>query len=105
VAAKRLARVRAAVTKVAETVSMPAENLVPPDSVRRIAWNPPALLDTDRVRAALTATGARPWQVALVADALSAALPEPPPPSVPAPTAGPGAAPDSAPASDPASPE
>ena len=77
-AAKRLARVRAAVTELAEAHAMPAENLVPPDAVRRLAWTPPGEPDVAAVRAALAGYGARPWQVGLVAEALAAALPEPP---------------------------
>ncbi|MCW2598227.1 MAG: 3-5 exonuclease [Frankiales bacterium] len=78
VAAKRLARVRSAVTELAEAHNMPAENLVPPDSVRRLAWNLPAAIEVGAVRAALAGYGARPWQVDLVAEALTSALPPPP---------------------------
>jgi ribonuclease D len=87
-AARRLARVRAAVTGLADENRMPAENLVPPDAVRRIAWAPPAAGSAEAVAGALAQHGARDWQVALVAPALAAALPEPPG--------------DRAPASDPA---
>jgi ribonuclease D len=85
VAAKRLARVRAAVTAVAEANTMPAENVIPPDVVRRISWTPPLELDVESVRAAMARHGARPWQIGLVAEALSAALPDPPPAAVPVP--------------------
>jgi ribonuclease D len=77
VAAKRLARARAAVTQLAEAHTMPAENLVPPDAVRRLAWTPPEPVSVDSVRAALTRSGARSWQVGLVGEALAAALAEP----------------------------
>ena len=79
VAAKRLARARAAVTAIGETYRIPAENLIPPDAVRRLAWNPPAVADVETVRAALTRSGARQWQVDLVAQALTSALAEPTP--------------------------
>ncbi|MGB8651356.1 MAG: ribonuclease D, partial [Mycobacteriales bacterium] len=78
VAAKRLARVRAAVNALAETHRMPAENLVPPDAVRRLAWTPPDPVDVGSVRASLAGNGARAWQVSLTAEALAAALPDPP---------------------------
>ena len=78
VAAKRLARVRAAVTGLAEQHTIPAENLIPPDAIRRLAWTPPAVVDVAAVRAALAASGARSWQVGLVAASVAAALPEPP---------------------------
>ena len=64
---------------------MPAENLIQPDAVRRLSWQPPADCSAATVAAALTATGARSWQVGLVADAIAAVLPDPPPkPSAPA---------------------
>jgi ribonuclease D len=77
IAAKRLARVRVAVAAVAEANTMPAENVVPPDAVRRLSWSPPAPIDLASVQAALAGHGARPWQIGLVAEALAAALPEP----------------------------
>ena len=40
-AAARLAAVRAAVAAIAEQLSLPAENLLPPDVVKRLAWSPP----------------------------------------------------------------
>jgi ribonuclease D len=80
IAAKRLARVRGAVTALAEQNTMPAENLIQPDAVRRLAWQPPADPTTAAVAKALTAAGARPWQIALVAGPIAAALPDPPEP-------------------------
>jgi len=77
VAARRLARVRAAVTAIAEGMGMPAENLVQPEAVRRVAWTPPRPLDAEGVAAALRVSGAREWQVRRVAAALAQALPEP----------------------------
>jgi ribonuclease D len=79
VAARRLGRVRAVVTALAETNTMPAENLIQPDAVRRLAWQPPADISPETVAAILRGAGARPWQVSLVAAPLAAALPEPPP--------------------------
>ena len=78
VAARRLTRARMAVTAIAEQNTMPAENLLPPDALRRLVWTPPEPIDVDAVRAALLGHGARSWQVALTATALAAALPEPP---------------------------
>ena len=86
VAARRLARARAAVGAVAEQHRMPVENLVPPDAVRRLAWSPPAELSEATVAAELRGHGARAWQVTLTAAALAQALPEPAPePALPAP--------------------
>jgi len=77
VAARRLSRVRTAVTGLAEAHTMPVENLAPPDAVRRIAWSPPEGADADAVAGVLARHGARPWQVDLVAGVLTAALLEP----------------------------
>lgn len=71
VAADRLARARAALADIAEAQAMPVENLISPDSVRRWAWDPPMPIDTETVGAALARAGARPWQVALCAQALA----------------------------------
>jgi ribonuclease D len=76
VAARRLARARAVITGLAEAHTMPPENLVQPDLVRRLAWSPPEPPSPETVAATLRAGGARAWQVVLVAAPLAAALPE-----------------------------
>jgi ribonuclease D len=73
-AATRLARSRELVATVAATHRLPPENLITPDSVRRLAWSPPDPLDEDAVREVLAGFGARPWQVALTAPGLTEAL-------------------------------
>lgn len=73
-AAARLSAARAAVTSLAERLSMPQENLVSPDTVRRLCWQPPGVIDAGTVSAALSGYGARPWQVELVTPVLVAAL-------------------------------
>jgi ribonuclease D len=73
-AADRLARARAALGQLAEDRSIPLENLVPPDAVRRCAWTPPAPLTAEAVAEALATAGARPWQVGLTAESLAEAL-------------------------------
>jgi ribonuclease D len=77
VAAVRLARCREVVIRLATTHAVPPENLVAPDSVRRLAWTPPDTIDPDAVREALTASGARAWQVGLLAEELATALKDP----------------------------
>jgi ribonuclease D len=72
---------------------MPPENLISPDPVRRLAWSPPSEPSEASVGEALRASGARAWQVALVAGPLAAALPEPPEPE-PAPEPDAGADPE-----------
>ncbi len=74
-AAVRLDAVRAQVRDVAGRHTVPQENLLAPDTQRRLAWDPPAA-DVAAVRAFLADAGARPWQVDLVAEALAAALRE-----------------------------
>jgi ribonuclease D len=81
VAARRLARVRAVVTALAEAHTMPAENLIQPEAVRRLAWQPPADPTEASVARALTRSGARGWQVGIVASPLAAVLPDPPEPA------------------------
>ena len=93
VAARRLARVRGVVTTLAGQLSMPPENLVQPEAVRRLAWQPPAA-ETAAVVAALRASGVRDWQVALVGGPLAAVLANPDP----------AAAAEPADAADPAEP-
>ncbi|WP_280717805.1 ribonuclease D [Kitasatospora sp. MAP5-34] len=74
VAAARLSGARAAVTELAEAHSLPAENLITPDLVRRVSWEPPAAPDAASVSAALRAMGARQWQVDLVAPVIATAF-------------------------------
>ncbi|GGX81855.1 3'-5' exonuclease [Streptomyces anandii JCM 4720] len=73
-AAARLSAARAGVSALAEQLGMPQENLVSPDTVRRLCWEPPKVPDATSVATALTAYGARPWQVEQVTPTLVAAL-------------------------------
>jgi ribonuclease D len=75
-AADRLAACRAVVTGLAEQHQVLAQNLVPGDLVRRLAWAPPAELTTGGVDAALAELGARAWQRAICAEPLASALAE-----------------------------
>jgi len=73
-AAARLSAARAGVSAVAEGLNMPQENLITPDTVRRVCWEPPKSVDVESVGAALAGYGARPWQVEQVAPVLVEAL-------------------------------
>ncbi|MFJ6634835.1 HRDC domain-containing protein [Streptomyces sp. NPDC091376] len=73
-AAARLSAARAAVSSLAEQLNLPQENLITPDTVRRLCWEPPADLSPEAVSAALTALGARAWQVEQVTPLLTRAL-------------------------------
>jgi ribonuclease D len=74
VAAGRLSRSREVVTTLATAHHLPPENLIAPDSIRRLAWTPPAELTVDTVSEALAGYGARRWQVELLAPGLAKAL-------------------------------
>jgi ribonuclease D len=82
-AATRLSAARATVVEIAERHHLPVENLLSPDALRRVMWEPPAPADEQAIADALTARGARPWQVALTAAAIAAALPDPAAPAMP----------------------
>jgi ribonuclease D len=79
-AAVRLVRVRQALATLAEQHTIPLENLLTPDTARRLAWDPPGT-DVEAVARFLRERGARGWQVGLAAgplsDALVAALSDP----------------------------
>ena len=77
-AAARLSAARAALTEIADAHDLPSENLLTPDVLRRLLWEPPQPTQT-AVAAQLAALGARIWQIGLVAEALSTILAEPVP--------------------------
>jgi len=72
-AAARLAAARTAVAAVAEANTVPVENLLAPDALRRLSWDPPQPSDTETVGLALAAYGARPWQIELTAGPIASA--------------------------------
>lgn len=69
----RLKAARPVVEQRAEELHMPTENLLTPELLRRVAWNPPQPLTAASIGEALSALGARSWQIAqtaqLIADA------------------------------------
>ena len=73
-----LSHARALIEAIATANSIPIENLISPESIRRICWSPPAqstqTRDEPAVRSALASLGARPWQIDLTAGALADAL-------------------------------
>jgi ribonuclease D len=73
-AATRLTAVRAVVAALADEHHLPAENLLPPDAVRRLAWQPPQPPTAEAVADGLAAFGARPWQVDLTSTPIAGAL-------------------------------
>ncbi len=72
-AAARLAQVREALLAFSTEHEVPVENLLSPDTVRRVLWSPPEP-SPDAVIQDLRARGARDWQVQITAPILWAAL-------------------------------
>ena len=60
---RRLKAARAAVTVVSEELNIPLENLLTPDTLRRVAWKPPQELSVYNVALDLAELGARGWQI------------------------------------------
>jgi ribonuclease D len=75
-AAHRLAKAREVLARIAEDQSIPVENLLTPDYLRRLCWEPPEPHSVDSISQDLLTRGARPWQVALVAQLLHDAFVE-----------------------------
>ncbi|NUS88184.1 MAG: ribonuclease D, partial [Streptomyces sp.] len=73
-AAARLSAARTAVTGLAEQLNLPQENLIAPDTVRRLCWEPPAEVTAESVAEVLHGYGARPWQIEQTTPILLAAL-------------------------------
>jgi ribonuclease D len=79
VAAARLAQVKESLVGLSEHYDIPLENLLTPDTLRRVLWRPPAgtdgaPADEQAVRDTLASYGARPWQCELVAPLIAQAL-------------------------------
>jgi ribonuclease D len=68
----RFARPR--IAEIAESLDMPVENLLTPEHLRRLAWEPPIPFETEAVARALATLGARPWQIDAVAEVLADAF-------------------------------
>ncbi len=73
---RRLKLARAAVTEMASTLAIPLENVLTPESLRRIAWTPPEDVSETGIRDALHALGARPWQLDATAQVIAQAFVE-----------------------------
>lgn len=75
---RRLKKARPAVEARAEELRMPTENLLTPETLRRLAWAPPADTTAEAIGEALAQLGARPWQIdqtsQVIADSFVASL-------------------------------
>lgn len=79
-AAARLTQARSDLTALAEELNLPVENLLTPDLVRRLLWEPPTEHTLEAVTQRLLAAGARRWQTELAGPVLVRALLEARPP-------------------------
>jgi len=82
---RRLKLARAAVTERAEALAIPLENILTPETLRRLAWAPPTEPTAETVAAALLEHDARPWQVEELSGIIADAFVEARQPSAPAP--------------------
>ena len=73
---RRLKAARAAVTVVSEQLNIPLENVLTPDTLRRLAWNPPQELSAYAVAVDLAELGARGWQIDATAQVIHDAFVE-----------------------------
>lgn len=72
----RLKAVRPRIEQLAAELKMPTENLLTPETLRRVAWSPPTSVDATAIGQALADLGARPWQVAYTAQVIAEAFVE-----------------------------
>ena len=73
---KRLKTARAAITELAGEKSIPVENVLTPELLRRLAWSPPAPADATTIAETLRELGARQWQVDATAQVIADAFVE-----------------------------
>lgn len=73
-ASQRLIAAKPLMQELAQQHDIPVENLVTPDVLRHLLWEPPAVGDAEGVSEALKALGARPWQCTLVAPVIAQSL-------------------------------
>jgi ribonuclease D len=76
-AAARLSNARSNLATLAKDLNLPVENLLTPDFVRRLMWEPPAVEEHELAEAVverLRGLGARQWQVELTAELLTRAI-------------------------------
>lgn len=76
-AAARLTRARAELDAEAGRQGMPLENLLTPEHLRRLAWDPPDPVTPETVNERLEELGARPWQRELTAPLIAAQFVDP----------------------------
>jgi ribonuclease D len=70
----RLIASKAQIGELSEAQKIPPENLLSPDTLRAICFEPPALIGHDEIATSLRAKRAREWQIQLVAPILVTSL-------------------------------
>jgi len=73
---RRLRALKPRLQVIADEFTVPLENLLTPEHVRRITWSPPAGTDESSIRRALQELGARPWQIDATAQVIAQAFVE-----------------------------
>ena len=77
VAATRLAQARATLGEFAQARSIPVENLLSPDSLRRMLWTPPVEPTLESISDTLLKLGARQWQIDIAGPIVEEAINRP----------------------------
>jgi ribonuclease D len=72
----RFKAARAALASASDALAVPLENLLTPEHLRRVAWQPPEPADSQSVGEALAQLGARSWQIAATAQLIADAFVE-----------------------------
>lgn len=70
----RLRAARPAVAELGERLEVPTENLLTPELLRRVCWEPPSPADAEAIADALRRLGAREWQIELTAPVIAEAF-------------------------------
>jgi ribonuclease D len=77
VAAARLVQARTALSEFAQAHSIPVENLLSPDLLRRTLWTPPAEPTLESISQSLLKLGARQWQIDIAGPIVEEAINRP----------------------------
>lgn len=75
-AAARLSAAREALATEAQRQGMPLENLLTPDTLRRVSWDPPVPATPEAIAQRLLELGAREWQAVITAPIVSSVFVE-----------------------------
>jgi len=70
----RLRLAKSELVKISEQYKLPLENLLTPDLLRQVSFNPPKNFESDEIASALRSLGARSWQTQLVSQAIAEAF-------------------------------